>query len=367
MLLYQPIMLILKTNTACNLTCRYCDADIYSRDKMSFTVLAHIIKKSLQSFKNVEFIWHGGEPLLLGQDFYRKAIWLQQNCVHDGQKISNIIQTNATLLNSEWLDFFCRNRFEIGISIDGPRILHDSYRINHNEQGSFDSVMRAVSLLKKRKKNFGVLAVVTEDTIKLGATEFLDFFVRNGLNDFSILCQRPAINIGSENYVSRSDHSRFMIEIFDLWYEMNNPDIHIRDFESIMSSLLGGSHSTCLLAGNCIGKYFAVNTNGDLYHCDEFMHDPEYKVGNIILNDFHEILSSSQLEHLKRDNENELQQLDCKWLNICNGGCPKDRYVSRLFSKDHRLQCCGFSDIIEHIQNRLSENPEIGQLLCSQS
>jgi uncharacterized protein len=359
-----PFTLIVKTSSACNMACKYCDADIYSHEKMSFKVLAHLIKKALNTHQNVHFIWHGGEPLLLGINFYQKAVWLQKKCLNSGQLVSNSIQTNGTLLDEKWLHFIDSCGFSIGLSIDGPAVLQNKHRVLQNQDGTFDKVMQAVSLLRCNKKEFGVLAVVTDDTIKFGAKNFFNFFVENGLKNFNLLCQQPAIIVGGTNRIQRSTHSQFLKEVFDLWYDLDDPDIHIRDFDSIMSALIGGQHTSCILAGGCIGKFFGVNTNGDIYHCDEFMADPRYIVGNVVNNNFEDIISGIQIDALKKENEDQIRLLDCKWVQICNGGCPKDRYVARMFAgrEGKQIHCCGYADLIEHIQSRLLENPKVAEL-----
>ena len=347
------LSLIVKTSSACNMACRYCDADIYSHQRMSFGVLAQLTKKALQSHRTVNFIWHGGEPLLLGKDFYRKAVWLQQRYRRPDQHLTNTLQTNGTLLDEEWLDLFDAGGFSIGLSIDGPALLHDRNRILRSQHGTFDRVMHALSLLRKRSRGFGVLAVVTDDTIRLGAREFFRFFVDNGLKNFALLCRRPALNVGQADYVPRSEHSRFVREVFDLWLAEDDPDICIRDFDSIVRALLGGRHSTCLLAGGCIGAYFAVDMIGDVYHCDEFMFDPEYRLGNITVHDLWQPVMSVKIQALSQRNAEEIERLDCPWLPICNGGCPKDRYVERSFAREGKVRCCGFADLIAHISSRI--------------
>ncbi|MDF0682397.1 MAG: SPASM domain-containing protein, partial [Candidatus Nitrosocosmicus sp.] len=156
-------------------------------------------------------------------------------------------------------------------------------------------------------------------------------------------------------YMERSEHSKFINKVFDKWYEMDDVDFQIREFSSIIRALLGGKHISCLLAGNCIGKYYGVNYNGDIYHCDEFMTDSNYKLGNILTHNFNEILVSENAQHLKETNNQEIHFLNCKWKDICNGGCPKDRYVHKLMSKKE-IECCGYSDLIEHIYDRIQDS-----------
>jgi len=273
----------------------------------------------------------------------------------------NSIQTNGTLLNDDWLDFVIDYNFNIGISLDGPAKLHDKNRVFTNHNGTFDSVMSKISLLEKRRIRFGLLAVISEETIKLGADTFIEFYIKNDLKNIAILIQRPALIAGRTDYVMRDKYAQFVNEIFDLWFELDDPTFHIREFESIMSAIIGGQHSSCVLAGGCIGKYFAIDTAGYVYHCDEFMFDPNYKIGNLKNDSFTDIMSNHHLELLRRGNEKELAKLNCKWISICNGGCPKDRYVARMFHESKDNICCGFSDLIEHIYSRLSQNDDVAK------
>ena len=355
--MFGSLSLNVKTISACNLACRYCDADIYSHKRISFEVLAHLVRKGLTTGADVNFVWHGGEPLLLGKEFYRKAVWLQQRFKLPQQRVTNSLQTNGTLLDEGWLDFFDQAGFSIGLSLDGPAQLHDTHRVLAKGASSFDKVMRAARLMKQRHREFGVLAVVTEDTIRLGAKELFRFFVDNGLKKFDLLCQHPAITVGRGEYISRDTQSRFLRDVFDVWLAEDDPEVCIREFDSILRRLIGGQHTLCVLAGGCIGKYFSIDPDGSVFHCDEFMFDPTYNLGNIRTTDFQAMQRSDKIQYLNRDNYESIQALDCPWVSVCSGGCPKDRYLNRLFGLTGR--CCGFADLIEHILLRLEENPNL--------
>jgi len=324
---------------------------------MSFEVLAHTIKKALYNGRSAQFIWHGGEPLLASEAFLKKAVLLQHK-FSKNQYISNSIQTNGTLLNESWLDFFDQHGFMIGLSLDGPEELHNKNRILSNGKDTFENVMKSISLIKKRYNSVNLIAVITEDTLRLGAKKFFSFFIENGLNHFSLLSQKPVIILGREDYIKMNTYSQFMNELFDLYLELDDPSVHILQFDSILNSMIGNGKEGCILAGGCIGKYFAINYNGDIYHCDEFMTDSNYKLGNIINNDFEEILQSDQISMLRDQNQREIDELSCKWFSVCKGGCPKDRYVPKMFSRD-KVVCCGYSDLIEHISERISTHSEI--------
>ena len=347
------LSLIIKTTSTCNLSCKYCDADTYSNKRIQLITLENIIKNATLYYNTIDFIWHGGEPTLMGIDFYKKVVSIENRYNKEGQTIKNSIQTNGTLLNEEWVNFLIKNKFGIGISLDGQKIMHDSNRIFKNGTGSFDNVLKNINLLKMLKAKFGVLAVITEDTLKTSPKQFLNFFIENGLTNFGLNWQRPALNIKRDDHLQRSNYDDFMIGLFDAWYDIGDPNIHIREFDSIISKVTGGKKGFCILEGNCIGKYAGIAPNGDVFHCDEFMFDQEYKLGNIMKNSFHEILGDSnrRLQLLKEKNSNEINKLKCNWLKVCHGGCPKDRYVA--IKSDNEPTCCGWGSVIDHIYNKI--------------
>ena len=350
------LSLIIKGISTCNLACKYCDADIYSNRKMDFRTLATLIKKALSYGKIIDFIWHGGEPTLLGIEFYEKALYLQNIFKRKDQIVRNSIQTNGTLLNEQWVRFFKDNKFSVGISLDGQQALHNANRVFKNGNGSFDNVFRGIKLLRDAKVNSGVLAVITEDTLNTKPKDFLDFFIKNGIFNFGLNWQRPAYNIQRDDNLVRSKYSDFLNGLFDVWYKLGNPDIHIREFDSIISKVLGGKKGFCILEGGCIGKYLGITTTGDIFHCDEFMFDMDYKLGNISYGTFDNILSddNERIKKLKDANNKQIKQLDCEWLNVCHGGCPKDRYI--YIKGGNNPTCCGWNEIISHIYRRVYNN-----------
>lgn len=353
--------LIVKVISSCNLACKYCDADIYSNRRMSREVLRQLIKKAFDQFDHVNFIWHGGEPLLMGLEFYRDVLSIQNELAR-GKRYTNSIQTNGTLLNERWLDFLVQNRFGVGVSLDGPLVLHDANRVFRGGQGSHSNVVNALRLLRERGLRIGVLAVVTENTLKMDPAYFLDFFIENGVRSLGLNWQRPRFNRGETSGLERLRYTEFINRLFDVWYASRSDKIEIREFRSIMSALMGGRHGFCILAGGCIGRYFGVSPEGDVYHCDEFMFDERYKLGNILEEDFGQILGSEKIARLKRINQEQIRGMPCRWKNVCNGGCPKDRFVLEHY--DHKLDdltCCGWFEIIEHISEKLAGS--IGSLV----
>lgn len=356
----QAITLIVKITSGCNFLCRYCDADIYSNKIMSTTVLESLVKNTLLTQRNVQFIWHGGEPLIAGLDFFKTAIKLQRQFASKGQIITNSIQTNGSLLTKQWVDFFKDNKFSVGISIDGPSILHDLNRVYKNGSATHDSVTRGIQLIKEAGMKFGTISVITKDTEKLGAEEFLNFFIRNGISSMALNMQNPALNVGREDEVGVDGYSKFLIDLFDIWYKNNDPTIRIREFNAIIRGFLYKKPNFCILAGNCFGRYFAIDTHGRAYHCDEFMFDSNYLLGDVTSTPFEDIITNEKMQKLIDENNNDLSKSECKWSKICNGGCPKRRYVMKRAMKTIPT-CCGWSKVISHIHSKLIEDRRLDE------
>jgi uncharacterized protein len=352
----RGLSLIIKVISACNLACRYCDADIYSNHRMSLDTVSQIITKALDYADYVEFIWHGGEPLLMGIQFYEKVVELQKRYRRDDQTIKNILQTNGTLISQEWVDFFKANDFHIGVTLDGPPEVHNANRIFKSGQGSFEQVMRGIRLLRENGVKFGVLAIITKETVRIGAKRFLDFFIENGIFNIGILRQRPALNIGRTDALPREEFEKFAIELFDYWYSLDDPKIRIREFDAILGRILGARGGVCIFSGDCVGKYLGITPVGDVYHCDEFMFDERYKLGNIREQTFKEILNpmNPKLIRTRLEDLETKKSINCKYSKICNYGCPKDRYVfSRVYNEEGT---CGWCNVIDHIYKRVMKD-----------
>ncbi|HEY0744825.1 MAG TPA: radical SAM protein [Chryseosolibacter sp.] len=355
--------LIVKATRQCNLRCTYCH-DWRARSKpMPFNVLATLIKKAIEtsSYQRVDFIWHGGEPLLLGRKFFEKALLLQQKLKRKNQVIRNSLQTNGTLLNEEWCEFFTANNFHIGVSLDGPPELHNRNRKYASGKNSFEDVKRGIELLKRHQVQFGVLMVLNHSALELEVKDLFEFFTSLGAKSFSFLPARPD-NIVGENtgevatpdYVNPEEFTSFMKRIFNYWYALDNPQIQIREITSITQMLMGGRANVCTLAGQCIGQYFHVEANGDLYHCDKYLGDTSYFLGNIVRQSFSDICTSEKILALVENEKANIARLQaCPYFHFCNGGCPHDRYVAEKNYSNYDNTCCGQRDFIEHINSTI--------------
>ena len=324
---------------------------------MSFEVLATLTCKALRPLEHrrIQFIWHGGEPLLLGLEFYTKALRLQQEFKRPGQMITNSLQTNGTLVDDSWCDFFKQFGFSIGISIDGPAEIHDRNRFDAAGRGSFAKVERAIRLLQKWEIPFGLLMVLNRTSLQASPIDIFRFFLDLGVQAFAFLPARPdnvsrTGELPTTDYVSPAEYTAFMKGIFDQWYAMDDPSVQIRELNSLVSALVGGTVSICTLAGDCLGQYFHVEPQGDLYHCDKFLGDPHYCVGNVMKDTFPEIRGSDHFLTLVAEERERIQKLKkCPWFELCHGGCPHDRYIAEKYLPGYDGTCCGQSELIKYI------------------
>ncbi|MGM9508046.1 radical SAM protein [Larkinella sp. GY13] len=363
----NSLSLIIKSTRKCNLRCSYCH-DWRSRGTViSFEILANIVAKAFRAkrYKVINFIWHGGEPLLLGIDFFRRALSLQQAFIQEGQYVLNSVQINGTLLTEEWCDFFRKNHFQVGVSVDGPEEIHNRNRSFASGKGSFQQVIKSIDLLKEYGIGHGVLLVLNENTKRLPAPEIFDFITRDlKVDNFSFLPAVPDNLIGQNSgerattdYLSLEDYEEFMIRIFDHWYALDNPDIRVREIDGIVRSVMRGNPQVCTLAGNCLGGYYHIEPEGDVYHCDKYVGDPMYNLGNILESDFDSLFKSPQMRALRRQERDNLQRLSaCQHYGICNGGCPHDRYIAKKYRTDFTGECCGQNRLISHIIRALGQD-----------
>jgi uncharacterized protein len=287
------------TGATCNLACAYCfflDKELLypsSNFRMSDEMLESYIRQLIESHQTPEVTvaWQGGEPTLMGVDFYRKAIEFQNKYRKPGMTFENTMQTNGTLLDDEWCEFFKENNFLIGISIDGPRKLHDVYRVDKGGKGTFDNVMRGVRLLQKHGVEFNVL--VTVNRINADYPLEVYHFLRDevGTEWIQVIPVIERINPDGINVIQKGDtvtersvqpeqFGRFMIRIFDEWILNDVGDMFVQTFEATARNWMGlPSSGMCVFEETC-GLGLALEHNGDLYSCDHFV-EPDYLLGNI--------------------------------------------------------------------------------------
>jgi uncharacterized protein len=322
---------------------------------MSNKVLKEYIQQYIETVKvpEVTFAWQGGEPTLMGIDFFKKALEYQNKYKNPGINIYNTIQTNGTLLNDEWCEFFCENNFLVGISIDGPKELHDTYRVDKENQSTFKRVIRGLNLLKKHEVEFNILATVNK-TNGEHPLEVYKFF-RNELGVkfiqfIPIVEQKLGESLVSKESVRPEQYGKFLISIFDEWVKNDVGEVFLQIFDAALASWVNYPQSVCVFAPTC-GTAMIIEHNGDIYACDHFV-NPEHLLGNITKTPLEKLVNSSSQYKFGKNKTNKLPQqcLNCKIKFACNGACPKDR-LSKTSHEIYGLNylCSSYKEFFSHI------------------
>jgi uncharacterized protein len=336
---------------------------------------AYISKYVLsQPTDQVQFVWQGGEPMLAGLDFYRRAVALQQPFLKQKQ-IQNSLQTNGTLLDDEWCRFLKEHGFLVGISLDGPKDIHDRYRKDRHGVGSFDKVMRGLRLLQKHEVEYNVMATVGKETTQ-APLEVYRFFKEEGIEfiQFAPVVEREAgsheqgqglklgglATVGSCSNTQMTDWSvepeaygDFLIGVFDDWVRNDVGSTFVMNFEWALNAWFGKPSPVCQHAQKC-GSALILEHNGDVFACDHCVY-PEYNLGNIVTDDPFTMIEKSVNTGFG-DKEATLSQecLNCELLRACWGGCPKHRFEKSAFGDTGQYYlCAGNRKFYRHISKYL--------------
>ncbi len=345
----------------CNLKCKYCyyleKQGLYKDElhpQMSDEMLELFIKNYLQSqtMMDVNFTWHGGEPLMRTIDFYKKALALQEK-YSNGHRILNCIQTNGTLINDSWCEFFKKNNFLVGISIDGPQEFHDEYRRNQGGAATWFKVIQGIKLLNKHGVDWNAMAVVND----FNADYPLDFyrFFRDELKcqylQFTPIVERDSKGEVTDFSVTPEQWGEFLCTIFDEWVRKDVGEMFVQIFDATLANWVGETPGVCSLAKNC-GHAGAMEWNGDVYSCDHFVF-PEYKLGNIREKSLVEMMYSDRQMAFGREKSESLptQCQVCDVRFACNGECPKNRFLTTSTGeKGLNFLCGGYKKFFHHVR-----------------
>jgi uncharacterized protein len=362
------------TGATCNLNCSYCfflnKELLYpgSNFRMSEAVLENYIRQLIESHRadQVTVAWQGGEPTLMGLDFYRRALEFQKQYQRPGMVFENTMQTNGTLLNDDWCEFFREQGFLIGISIDGPGELHDAYRVDKRGRPTFDLVMRGLRLLQKHGVEYNILTTVN----RLNADRPLEVyrFLRDEagapwmqfipaierLNDAGVsLCQEGTAV--SDRSVTPAQFGTFLITIFDEWVRHDVGRVFVQTFEAAVRNWLGlPSSGMCVFDATC-GQGLALEHNGDLYSCDHFV-EPKHLLGNIGRDHMSDLAGSDQQHAFGRSKLERLPRhcRECEVGFACKGECPKNRFLTAPDGAPGlNYLCAGYRAFFRHIDHPL--------------
>lgn len=325
--------------SACNLNCSYCyylgKKGLYPETEqyfMSDIILKKYIIQHIQASteKLISFSWHGGEPLLAGIDFYRKALRLQSVHKPAGKTIVNGIQTNGTLINDEWSRFFAEENFQIGISIDGPAEFHNACRRTKDGSTTWKQVNKGFQLLKKHGVISEILCVVNAENVKHPVIIY-EFFKQMGARFITFLPlvepEKGSPTGVSIDSVPSEDFGYFLSAIFDEWVENDIGEIKIQIFEEATRKAFDQEHTLCIFKINC-GGVPVVEHNGDFYSCDHYA-NADHLLGNITDHSLTYFLESKRQKAFGRAKNVTLPKycIECDVRSMCNGECPKNRFI----------------------------------------
>ena len=359
---------------ACNLDCTYCFYlekmrlfDARDGHRMKREVLAAYTRAYIeaQPGRDVAFAWQGGEPTLCGIDFFEEAMELQRR--HGaGRNITNALQTNGTLLDDEWGSFLARHKFLVGISIDGPRHVHDSYRVDRNQKPTFDRVMNGIDMLKRHKVEFNTLTTVHRKNSHLPLQVYR--FLRetgSGYIQFIPIVERAAEATAAAASglwlapppghpeagaldavvthwsVRPSDYGSFLCAIFDEWIKADVGRVFVQQFDCALANWAGEPAGVCVFSEKC-GRALAIEHNGDVYACDHYVY-PHYKLGNVLTDSLAGMVDSPRQTAFANSKADSLPAY-CKKCSVrfaCHGDCPKHRFITTPDGEEGLAYLCG--------------------------
>lgn len=335
------------TGSACNLSCRYCffleKERLYPgvRTRMDEEVLRAYISQYIeaQQVPEVTIAWQGGEPTLMGLDFFRRSVEIADECAPRGTSVSYTMQTNGTLLDEEWCDFLRDSRFLVGLSLDGPREMHDAYRRDRQGRPTFDKVVKAACLLQERGVDVNILCAVNtanaghplevyrffRDEMGIEWIQFLPIVERINEDGTTLLQQGDTV---TDRSVRPDRWGAFLQGVFEEWLRCDVGRVHVNFFEAAFASWVGAPAMLCIFDGTC-GNAMALEYNGDLYSCDHFV-EPDYLLGNIMQEPLARLAASDRQRSFGEAKRDALPGFcrDCDVLFACRGECPKNRFRS---------------------------------------
>jgi uncharacterized protein len=388
-------VLIKPTGAICNLDCKYCfflsKEMLYpgSRFQMAEGLLETYLEQLLESHRDprVDVAWQGGEPTLMGLDFFKRSVELVNKHKRPGQQIQYTIQTNGTLLNDAWCAFFKKNNFLVGLSVDGPKALHDVYRLNKGGAGSFDQVMRGFQVLKKHDVDVNILCTVHaanqnhpldvyrffRDELGAQYIQLIPIIERVSASMLPIANEgwserpggeRPLYTIEGNQVTERSvdaqAYGKFLIAIFDEWLKSDVGKIYVQHFDSALANWVGVPGAVCVFSETC-GQAVALEHNGDLYSCDHFV-EPAYKLGNIREVHLIQLLTSPQQVKFGQDKKDTLPRYcrECEVRFACHGECPKNRFIKTPDGEDGlNYLCAAYKTFFNHINEPMKIMAEL--------
>ena len=383
------------TGAICNLDCEYCfflsKEMLYpgSRFRMADDLLETYLRQLIEAHARapeVMVAWQGGEPTMMGLDFFRRSVELAERHRMPHQRIVYTIQTNATLIDDEWAAFFKDHGFLVGVSIDGPKEIHDRYRVDKGGKGSFDRVMAGLAHLRERGVEWNALTTINaanqdrgreiyrflRDECGARFMQFIPIVERATPDTLPVANQgwgegvrgRPLYtqegNLLTERSISPDGYGRFLIDVFEDWVRRDIGEVYVQMFDVALANWHGEPPGLCVHSETC-GLALAIEHTGDLYSCDHFV-EPAFKLGNIKDTHMIELIASPQQKRFGLDKRDTLPRFcrECDVRFACHGGCPKDRFTDDPYGEPGlNYLCPSFKAFFHHVDGPMRRMSEL--------
>lgn len=355
--------MIKPSSSNCNMRCEYCFYYSISEKRihkswgfMNFELLETIVRKALNEVEDIcTFAFQGGEPTLVGLDFYKKLVKCEQKYNQQNIEINNAIQTNGLAIDEEWAHFLAQNHFLVGISLDGPKKIHDLYRIDNQGKGTFQRIIKAIKLFNQYHVKYNILTVVTAQ-VACDIHKIYNFFKDKNFKYLQFIpCLDP---LQEEPGVYRfsltpEKYSYFLKTLFDLWYEdvMSGHLVNIRYFDNFLQLLMGYPPEACGMLGKC-NCQFIIEANGGVYPCDFYVVDKWY-LGNIKEKSFLELLTSpNSYQFVEMSKNFDSKCHNCPWFFVCRGGCRRWCEPFNDGKPCINILCSAYQDFFQYTSER---------------
>ena len=367
----------------CNIDCEYCyyleKEKLFPSEKkfkMAPEVLEAYVHQTIEAsleakMPEIQFAWQGGEPTMLGVDYFRQIVALQKKYTPKDIPVTNAFQTNGILLDDNWGHFLKDNEFLVGISIDGPKKVHDRYRLDRAGRPTFDSVMRGLEVLQRHEIEHNALTVVQRANggkgkevykfLKGLGIEYIQFIPIAERSSGDTLASAPQVDMDPGNTVtswsvSPRAYGKFLCDVFDTWFKRDIGEVFVQFFDVQLGLWMGRGSSLCIFAETC-GMGLALEHDGSLYSCDHYVY-PEYRLGNVMEIPLREMLWTDRQQEFGRDKATKLtgQCKTCTFRFACNGGCPKHRFAAaKDGEKGHNYFCESYTMFFRHAGDRMRD------------
>ena len=338
----------------CSMRCSYCyylHADTAQLNRrMSDEMLETFIRNYMQAIEGdvISFTWHGGEPMLAGLDFYRRAVQLQKKYLPEGKSVWNNLQTNGLHLDEDWCRFLRENHFDIGVSVDGTKVIHDLYRTDSEGNGTWQRVHDNILLLKKYGISPDLLCTVTSDTANSAISVYRALkALDTGWIQFIPIVRRENGAV-SEDSVKPNGYGRFLKQVFREWASHDMGKVNVQLFAETALMLAGRKSNVCWLSETC-GNVLIAEADGSVYSCDHFA-DRNHRLGSFMESGLRELYESAEQTSFAMRKKESLSRecRDCSFLSLCNGCCPKDRFLKNRDGEEQYYLCEGMKQYYEY-------------------